>query len=430
MSLIIIIVFVLGYAAIAFEHPLKLNKTAPALVTGVLCWTVYAMSGAEHAEVSSELSHHLSGISEILFFLLGAMTIVELIDAHEGFTVITGRIKTTDPVKLMWIICLIAFVLAAVLDNLAASIVAVTLSRKLITNTDLRKYYAGMIIIAANAGGLWSPIGSVTTTMLWIGERITAQAAITTLILPGIINLLVPLMIMQVVLKRKLKKHFAGMTVTEDISNASTERGSALMFYIGIGALLLVPVFKTITHLPPYSGMLLSLGLVWFFSEIIHKDKDEEEKKPLSVSSALSRIDTSSVLFFLGILIAIAALESTGMLKATAVGLDKFVGNLDVIAIIIGLASAIVDNVPLVAASMGMYDINTFPIDDKLWGFLAYTAGTGGSVLIIGSAAGVAVMGMEKLDFIWFMKKISLLALLGFFAGSAVYLLLYPLLHN
>ncbi|UPT66790.1 MAG: sodium:proton antiporter NhaD [Sphingobacteriales bacterium JAD_PAG50586_3] len=427
MTTLIISIFVLGYFAIAFEHPLKVNKTASALITGVLCWAVFMVFATDKEIVTGSLAHHLADISEILFFLLGAMTIVELIDLNNGFRFITDRITTKNATTLLWILCWIGFVLAAIIDNLAASIVMITLLRRLVKDANSRKIFGGMIIIAANAGGLWSPIGSITTTMLWIGERITPVNTILTLFIPSIINLLVPLVIFSLF----LKGWFKNIEFTAGNTAANYNKGNALtMLITGFSALLFVPVFKTLTHLPPYVGMLLSLGLVWVVSELIHKSKDEELRQKYSAANALSKIDTPSILFFLGILLAIGALDTMGVLRGWAAQLDTSIGNYDIIALAIGLASAVVDNVPLVAATMSMYDLATFPADSKMWEFIAYCAGTGGSILIIGSAAGVAVMGMEKIDFIWYMKRISLLALVGYFAGAAVYLGIYSLLAH
>lgn len=424
---IVLTIFIIGYAFIALEHPLKVNKTASALITGVLCWAVYMVFSPSGDVITANLSHHLSDISEILFFLLGAMTIVELIDLNNGFRFITDRITTKNAITLLWILCWIAFILAAVIDNLAASIVMITLLRRLVKDANSRKLFGGMIIIAANAGGLWSPIGSITTTMLWIGERITPLNTIMELFLPSIVNLIVPLIIVTIF----LKKWFSGIQFAPNAEAANYDKGTALtMLLTGFGALLFVPVFKTVTHLPPYVGMLLSLGVVWAVSELLHKSKDEELRHKYSAANALTKIDTPSILFFLGILLAIGALDSMGILRGWADALDQSIGNYDLISLAIGLASAVVDNVPLVAASMSMYDLATFPADSKIWEFIAYCAGTGGSILIIGSAAGVAVMGMEKIDFIWYMKRFSLLALAGYFAGAAVYLGVYALIAH
>jgi NhaD family Na+/H+ antiporter len=420
---LIIGIFIIGYLAIAFEHPIKINKTASALITGVLCWTVYVVATSHEAEaIVGELSHHLGAVSEILFFLLGAMTIVELVDAHHGFRVITDRITTRNSRTLLWVLSIITFFLSAILDNLTTSIVMVSLLRKLISDQDQRKFYAGMVIIAANAGGAWSPLGDVTTTMLWIGGQITALTIMKELIIPSLVCLLVPLIFLSFRMKGNLKGE-------EIVDETDTHEKSKLMLFVGIGGLIFVPIFKTITHLPPYMGMLLSLGIVWIVSEMVNSDKDDEEKHQYTPAHALSKIDTSSVLFFLGILIAIGALEATHLLTDLATWMSETIGNLDIIVLAIGLASAVIDNVPLVAATMGMYDLNTFPPDAKLWEFLAYCAGTGGSVLIIGSAAGVAVMGMEKIDFVWYIKRISFLALIGYLGGAMTYLGIYALLH-
>ncbi len=456
MILSMILVFVVGYAAIALEHPLKVNKTASALITAVLLWSILALfpipdsifsteiftqflnklkfeglfEGVSQSELfreyaGHELSHHLGSIAEILFFLLGAMTIVELVDSHQGFKVITNRIKTKDSQKLLIIISILAFFMSAVLDNLTTSIVMVSLLRKLIHNHLQRKLYAGMVIIAANAGGAWSPIGDVTTTMLWIGGQITSVNIIKTLILPSIICMVIPLIIVARQMKGRVIRAPYDYKAAEE---QELVKGSRIMLVMGIGALLFVPIFKTVTHLPPYLGMLFGLGVLWLTSEMIHIDKTEEEKKPYSALHALSKIDTSSVLFFLGILLSISALETMNILRITAEWLNSSIGDMKIIVFIIGVLSAIVDNVPLVAASMGMYDLATYPVDHWMWEFMAYCAGTGGSILIIGSAAGVAVMGMERINFVWYVKKISGLAFLGYTAGAIVYLLIYPYL--
>jgi Na+/H+ antiporter NhaD/arsenite permease-like protein len=425
MQLFLILIFVVGYLAIAFEHTIHINKTATALLTGVLCWTIYIVSSYEPAVVSLELSHHLGSVSEILFFLLGAMTIVELIDAHHGFKIITDRITSTNKITLLWIVGLITFFLSSALDNLTTAIVMVSVLRKLIKDTETRRLFAGVVIIAANSGGAWSPIGDVTTTMLWIGGQITAMSIIKGLIIPSLVSLLVPL----IYLSFQLKGHIESPKNSNHSTTTLSINDSIIMLSVGLAMLLFVPIFKTITHLPPYMGVLLGLGVVWIVSEILHSGRDEAERKPLSVAHALSKIDTSSILFFLGILLAIASLESTHLLTSLAQWMDKTIGNQDIIVIAIGLASAVIDNVPLVAASMGMYDLTAFPTDAKLWEFMAYCAGTGGSVLIIGSASGVAVMGMEKIDFLWYLRKISFTALLGYFAGVLTYLGLYAILN-
>jgi Na+/H+ antiporter NhaD/arsenite permease-like protein len=425
MELIVILVFVVGYLAIALEHPIKINKTATALLTGVLLWTIYALYSSE--SVSPELSHHLSSIAEILFFLLGAMTIVELVDAYQGFRFITDKINTKNPKVLLWLICWVTFFLSSILDNLTTSIVMVSLIRKLIPNKDMRMFFAGMIVIAANAGGAWTPIGDVTTTMLWIGGQISTLNIMTVLFIPSVLCLLVPLLFLSFTLKGELGE--AKNTAHMHTETSGHIKGGSTMLALGIGALVFVPVFKTITHLPPYIGMMLGLSVLWVVSEFINPEADEAPRKHFSASGALQRIDSSSVLFFLGILLAVAALESMHILGNFAVWLDKTVGSQSVIITLIGLLSAVIDNVPLVAASMGMYDLTTYPMDSFIWEYLAYCAGTGGSILIIGSAAGVATMGMEKIDFIWYMKKISLIAALGYFAGCGAYLLIYQMIH-
>jgi Na+/H+ antiporter NhaD/arsenite permease-like protein len=412
---LIVIIFIVGYVAITLEHALDINKTASALITGVLCWTIFILYDHNYKEVNEHLAAHLGEISQILFFLMGAMTIVELVDVHEGFRIVTDRITTRNSRILLWIIGFITFFLSAALDNLTTSIVMVSLLRKLVHNTEQRKFYAGVVIIAANAGGAWSPIGDVTTTMLWIGGQITAWSVIQSLFIPSLVCLIVPLIYVSFFLKGELK----GKVHLEAMENP---RNSMIMLIAGVGALIFVPVFKTITHLPPYMGILIGLGVVWVISEALNSRKDEEIKKRYSASYALSRIDTSSVLFFLGILMAIGALEATHILTTLAKNMDQVIGNQDVIILTIGLASSVVDNVPLVAATMGMYPLSEFPVDVKLWQFLAYCAGTGGSILIIGSAAGVAVMGMEKIDFFWYIRRISFVALLGYLAGAFIYL--------
>jgi Na+/H+ antiporter NhaD/arsenite permease-like protein len=419
MVLSIILIFIVGYVAIAFEAQLQFNKTAAALLTGVLCWTMYAI--ASNDTVAEQLAHHLTGIAEILFFLMGAMTIVELIDAHNGFDLITDRISTRNPRKLLWVIALLTFFLSSVLDNLTASIVMVSLLKKLIPTSETRLVMAGVVVIAANAGGAWSPIGDVTTTMLWIGGQITTLTTISTLFIPSLVSLVVPLLFLS--FSKLFKSNSLSIISSKSIILTHNRSEQLTMLSVGLGGLLFVPVFKTITHLPPYIGILLILGIIWAVSEFLHKDKDEADRQPFTAAFALSRIDTPSILFFLGILLAVGCLEATQVLHSLSIWLNYSIGNLNIIVVLIGLASAIIDNVPLVAASMGMYDPNIYPTDHQLWQFLAYCAGTGGSILIIGSAAGVAVMGMERIDFGWYFRKISWLALLGYMAGVMVYLI-------
>lgn len=430
MEAAVIVIFVIGYLLIAFEHPIKINKSATAIVAGVLCWSVYALFSDQSVEhITHQLAEHFGDISAILFFLLGAMTIVELIDAYSGFRIITDRITTKNPKTLLWVICWVTFFLSALLDNLTTSIVMVSLIRKLVPKKEMRLFFGGMIVIAANAGGAWSPIGDVTTTMLWIGGQITAVNIIKTLILPSMICMAIPLLYLQFTLKGDLghSKEVDQLAGGHSHGGAPA-RGAKTMLFLGIAGLISVPVFKTVTHLPPYLGMLLALGVLWIVSELINPDMDEAEKKPYTPAGALTRIDVPSVLFFLGILLAVSALQAMGTLQQFAAYLDNSLGDNRIIITLIGILSAIVDNVPLVAASMGMYSMETYYADHMIWEYLAYCAGTGGSILIIGSAAGVAVMGMEKIDFIWYLKKISLLALLGYFAGAIIYLIIYPYL--
>jgi NhaD family Na+/H+ antiporter len=427
MESIIVVVFIVAYILIALEHPIKINKTAIALVAGVLCWTLFALSDtpagpeAHHNFIKSELSHSLAAISSILFFLLGAMTIVELIDAHQGFRFITDRINTVDVRKLLWIICWVSFFLSAALDNLTTSIVMVSLTRKLVHDKERRLFFAGMIIIAANAGGAWSPIGDVTTTMLWIGGQVSSLGIIKSVIVPSLVCLLVPMIYLSFTMKGTLESK----PLSEQDKEEAPSKGGKIMLFVGVAALIAVPIFKTVTHLPPYMGILLGLGVLWVISEFINPDLDEVDRKKYSASHALSRIDISSVLFFMGILLAVSALEAMQTLHHFAEYLDHTLGDNRIIISLIGVVSAIVDNVPLVAACMGMYSLETYPIDHMVWEYLAYCAGTGGSLLIIGSAAGVAVMGMEKIDFIWYLKRMSGLALMGYVAGAIVYLGLF-----
>ena len=418
ITALIIIVFILGYIAIAFEHPLKLNKAASALITGVLCWTIYILQSDSAHTVSEELLHHLGDIASILFFLLGAMTLVELIDSHNGFDIITEKIKTTSTQKLLLIITGLSFFLSALLDNLTTAIVMTSLCTKILNEKEDRIWFAGMIIISANAGGAWSPLGDVTTTMLWIGGQITALNIMKQLILPSIAVCIIPALI--IAYRFKGKKFNA---IPETVGTPKDKKDGKIILFSGVGFLLFVPVFKTLTHLPPFMGMLLALGFMWVITTFIHKSKEAEIAERLTVAKALQKIDTPSILFFLGILLAVSALQSFGLLKELATILTGTLKNDYLIGIALGLLSALVDNVPLVAASQGMYDLSTYPTDHPFWEFLALTTGTGGSAIIIGSAAGVAVMGIEQIDFIWYLKKISWLALIGFVAGILVFLL-------
>jgi Na+/H+ antiporter NhaD/arsenite permease-like protein len=423
-----IIVFVLAYLAIALEHPIKVNKSASALIGAGLLWTLYAMLAPPDEPVSGHLSESLVTTAQIVFFLIGAMTIVEVVDAHNGFEVVTRRVQTNKLSNLAWLVGFVTFFLSAILDNLTTTIVMVSLMKKLLDRRDERLFFAGIIIIAANAGGAWSPIGDVTTTMLWIGGQITAVEIIKGVFIPSVINLLVPLAMTAFVLRGK--PVIAPQRTEENhrlIKTSVFEQN--LMFFTGLGILVLVPAFKTYTNLPPFMGVIFGLGILWLIGDLIHREKDDEEREPLTLVRALSRIDMGSITFFIGILLAVATLEHTHVLSALAKWFDETIGRQDLIVIVIGLISAVVDNVPLVAASMGMYSLEQYPTDSFIWEFLAYCAGTGGSILIIGSAAGVAAMGLEKIDFIWYLKKIGPYALIGYLAGAIVYIFQYNLLH-
>lgn len=435
---LMIAIFVIGYAAIALEHPLKINKSASALLLAVFMWILLVIGGAQILFNTSgleafmahepgagfiqwithhELPEHLADVSAILFFLLGAMTIVELVDAHEGFNIITDRIRTTRKVRLLWIIGFITFFLSAVLDNLTTAIVMIALLRKLIADRKERWFFAGMVIIAANSGGAFSPIGDVTTIMLWIGGHVTTANIILKTFIPSLLSMVIPLTLLSFSMKGDVEKP---QRAAHDGAHGTTAFERNLVFFLGVGSLLFVPVFKGLTGLPPWLGILLGLGVLWLVTELLHKEKNDEHRSKVTVAGTLRRVDTPSVLFFLGILMAVSALQSAGHLRMLAGALDEHVGNLYLINTIIGLLSAVVDNVPLVAGAMGMYQA-AFPTDHYFWEMLAYCAGTGGSILIIGSAAGVAVMGMEKIDFIWYLKKVAPWAIIGYFAGVLAY---------
>ncbi len=450
MTIIIILLFVFGYIAIATEHKLKLDKTVPALLTAVILWALLAigfekgwfsiidpeghvynfLQGGEAAEEGfhKTLMHHLGKTAEILVFLTGAMTIVEIIDLHRGFEVLKEYVKTNSKRKLLWIIGFLAFFLSAVIDNLTATIVLITLLRKLVKERNTRLWFAGLIVIAANAGGAWSPIGDVTTTMLWIAKKVSAAGLMEHVFIPSILNFAIPFGIASFL--PVFNGSVRGEKEDENLEEVEKLLSSKTMLYLGLGMILFVPVFKTVTHLPPYLGMMLSLGIVWLVSEYIHPEEDftEERKHLYSAHTALSRIEMSSILFFLGILLAVGALEAMvygsingvemGSLRYLAEVLQQTLPNTEIVVVLLGILSAIVDNVPLVAASMGMFD---YPLDHIIWHMIAYSAGTGGSILIIGSAAGVAAMGMEKINFFWYMKKITWLAFIGFMAGFVIF---------
>ncbi len=475
---IMAIVFVLGYLAIALEFNIHVDKAASAILTAILLWTLMVIGGdvlfadqlansahavaegANHASpvsafINGELREQLAEIAEILFFLIGAMLIVETVDAHDGFEVITDRIVTTNAMTLLWVIGSLAFFMSALLDNLTTTIVMISLLRKLIADKELRWWYVGMVVVSANAGGAWSPIGDVTTTMLWIGGQITVQQIITNIIVPSMVAAVIPM----AVLSLKLKGKVITRPSSEELSAVGSDGAHGTTSYhedditprlklailcLGVGALVFVPVFKSLTHLPPYMGMLLGLSVLWIFTEIVHHDSSDETRQHATVVAVLKRVEMPSVLFFLGILLAVASLATAGHLADTATWLDGHFGNLYVINVLIGLLSSVVANVPLVAGAMKMYPLipdaqlagvagaelarqSAFVQDGSFWHFLAYCAGTGGSCLIIGSAAGVAAMGMEKIPFFWYLKRISWLALIGYLSGAAVYVAIHSM---
>jgi Na+/H+ antiporter NhaD/arsenite permease-like protein len=437
----VVLCFFIGYIIIVLEQPLKLDKSVPALLMGALTWALISVGNLEVLGVNHQVTpledgllHIMGKTAEILFFLLGAMTIVELVDLHKGFSPITSLVKTKDKKALLWITSLIAFFLSAVLDNLTTTIVMISILRKLIPTREDRLFYVSLIIIAANAGGAWSPIGDVTTTMLWIGKKVSSVGLMQNLFLPSIISLVLPVFIASLlpIFKGKIE-NLPGQGNSLDNSKLLS---SKTMLIAGLAGLIFVPIFKSITHLPPYMGIMISLGIVWLISEYIHPEEEfnQENRHLYSVHKALSRIEISSIIFFLGILLAVGALESVvvqsstgekvGFLMSLANKLQELIPNQNMVIIFIGILSAIIDNVPLVAATMGMYPMDKFPMDSNLWQFIAYSAGTGGSMLVIGSAAGVAAMGMEKIDFIWYFKNISWLAFIGFIAGCLTFIAL------
>ncbi len=420
------VAFILGYTFIVFEKKIKIDKAASAIITGVVCWIIYIFSGASIETISGQLMTHMGDIAGILFFLLGAMTIVELIDAHNGFAIISDKMKSDNKRKLLWVVGFTTFFLSAVLDNLTTTIVMILMLRALINDEKERWIFTGIIIIAANSGGAWSPLGDVTTSMLWIGGQVTTGSIIQRLILPCLVSVIVPLILATFMIKR------AGPEIREKnkpkLSGISNHERTAVLI-VGIAGLLFVPLFKSLTHLPPFMGMLLSLGVIWTFIEILHRKRNEEEKGTFSVTAALRRLNIPIILFFLGILLAVSALESSGLLSKWALALSGTISNQSVLILIIGFFSSVIDNVPLVAAVQGMYNLTTYPTDHYFWEFLAYAAGTGGSILIIGSAAGIAAMGMEKISFFWFLKRFSLLALMGYLSGAVTYILLTSLIR-
>ena len=411
------VVFIIGYLAIAFEHQIKINKASSALITGVLCWTLHVFSAGSHDAAHHALLEHMGEISGILFFLLGAMTIVELIDAHDGFDLISSSIKSKQKSTILLIITILAFFLSAVLDNLTTTIVLISLTGKLIQDEKDKLIFASMTVISANAGGAWSPIGDVTTTMLWIGGQITAWETVKDVFIPSVISVIIPFTALRFAVKGQINA-----SKNLETHSRTSDKEKNLVLIVGLLSLLFVPIFKTATGLPPFMGMLFSLGIMWLITEMIHSGKDTMDKDSLSVNFAIRKIDTPSILFFLGILVSVAALQTSGILTQAANALNELIGNQQIIVMALGVLSAIIDNVPLVAATQGMYSLAEFPQNHPFWLFIAYCTGTGGSMLIIGSAAGVAAMGLTKIEFFWYLKRISLWALLGYLSGALVFI--------
>jgi Na+/H+ antiporter NhaD/arsenite permease-like protein len=423
MTAALIVVFVAAYAAIALEAPLKINKSATALVGAGLLWTIYALSNANPLHVDEQLNESLVSTAQIAFFLVGAMTVVEVVDAHDGFAVITSRLKARTLATLTIFISFVTFFLSSVLDNLTTTIIMVSLIGRLLRHRRDRLMLTGMVVISANAGGAWSPIGDVTTTMLWIGGRVTTVPIVSRLIVPSLANMLLPLAIVAWTLRGRpiVAPENAGDLSAMPDGTTNFERN--LMFTLGLVALLAVPLFKAVTHLPPFLGILFGLGVLWAVGDLLHRDKDLSTRERVTIAQALTRIDMGAIVFFVGILLAVATLEHAGVLAALARWLDAEIGRLDIIVFVFGLVSAVIDNVPMVAAAMGMYDLGAHPPDSFLWEFMAYCTGTGGSILIIGSAAGVAAMGAEKIDFVWYLRRFAPLALAGYVAGALIYTL-------
>jgi len=414
---LLVLVFLVGYLAIIFEHKISIDKSSSALLVGTLCWTLVSLISTNMQETTEKLMHHVGEIGGILFFLMGAMTIVELIDTYRGFDLITSKITTRNQVKLLWIVCMITFFLSASLDNLTTAIVMVSLIKKLVNEQKTKLLFVGMIVLSANAGGAWSPMGDVTTTMLWIGGNVSAGGIVLSLFLPSLVSLLLPLVILSFSLKGELS------LVDIPIQVEESKREKNIIFWTGFIGLISVPIFKTVTHLPPFIGMLLALGVIWTVAELLLKNKDENYRSKFSVIKVLEKVDIPSILFFLGILLAVSALETVGVLSNAANWLTSTIKNETLTVTLMGLLSSVIDNVPLVAATMGMFSLEQYPMNHPFWELLAFCAGTGGSTLIIGSAAGVAAMGIQKIEFFWYVKKISWLALIGYFAGIGVFLL-------
>ena len=421
MNILMVLIFVIGYIIITLEHKFKVNKAAIALLMAVFCWGFNFIENFPPDEASlHRLIEHLGEISQVIIFLIGAMTIVALIEAHHGFRIIANFIRTKNKIKIFWSISIITFFLSAVLDNLTTSIIMVTLTRQLIDDRNDRMFFSAMVIIAANAGGAWTPIGDVTTTMLWIGGRVTTSHLMKLLLIPSLISTLIPLLY----LSRYIKNDSIVFSQKSDEASQRV-RNAKKVFFLGIAALISVPILKALLGMPPYMGIMAGLGVMWVITDLIN-----HEQHHLRVPHILTKIDISSVLFFLGILLAVAALETAGILNHLALWMDTHFKDTGIIVSFMGLISSIIDNVPLTAAAMGMYGLNVYPVDSKFWQMIAYCVGTGGSILIIGSAAGVVVMGMEKITFGWYLKKISLPVLIGYFLGIGSFLMIYHVIYG
>ncbi len=421
----LLVIFVMGYIFITAEHSMSVNKGATALLMAVLSWTILFMEGSRHypyhivsPHIADQLNTHLQEVSQVFIFLLGAMTIVALIDAHRGFYVIERFVHTQGKRKLLWMISLVTFFLSSFLDNVTTAIIMTSLVHRLVSDREDRMIFLSMVIIAANAGGAWSPIGDVTTTMLWIGGQVSPRALMTTLFIPSMVSLLVPLLYFTARLKGEIPPAPLGE------ENQPPERGAKRVFILGAGGLIFVPVLRELTGLPPFMGMMLILGMVWAFTDLLH-----QQRHYLRVPHILTKVDMSSVLFFLGILLTVSALETRGILNHIALWMDAHLGDKDRVITFMGLASAVIDNVPLTAASIGMYPLTSYPMDARIWPMIAYCVGTGGSILIIGSAAGVVVMGMERMNFLWYLRRVSLSVLIGYLAGIAAFFVIYRLIH-
>lgn len=466
MLLPIVVIFIIGYLLIALEHQIRIDKAAIALLLGMILWTLYAIGAAHIVPLNdaAELQHylsssptlqslplaqqcinfivnvkvieHLGDISEILFFLIGAMTIVELVDIHGGFSIVTNRITTRNKRKLMWLLAFLTFIMSAILDNLTTTIVMVMLLRKLLSDQKERWLFGSIIVIAANSGGAWSPIGDITTIMLWVKGNVTTEGLVKFLLLPSLVSMIVPLLIISRRINGEMTPPQSNTANTSALLMAFSSREKAWILALGVLGLIFVPVFKGLTSLPPFIGVLLSLSLLWIIIDCLYNKKNLSPGEQYRVPSVLKRIDTPTILFFLGILMAVAVLQSTGILTAVAQWLDETINNIYIINILLGLLSAIVDNVPLVAAAIGMYPLADpamisgpetahlmqFVQDGTFWQFLSYCVGVGGSTLIIGSAAGVVVMGIEKINFLWYLRHISLIALIGYLCGALTYI--------